>query len=414
MTMGDNTVDVIAISDQPATQNQITAALSAENEFNLLDVLSDQENLARAIVEEEPGIIVIDDQLGGNPALDIIADMAHQFPTIPIIAILPDDSIVSAQQVNRAGAQFFITQPFTQINLLSTLRRARELLQRRRQFIPETPTQTEEVRPLRTITVYSPRGGVGTTTIATNLAISLFEETGSHVLLLEGKLLFGHLDVFLNIRSRNTLADLVPHASALEQEIVTDVVTEHQSGIAVLLAPNDIQYAQGIRPQEIFSIVNSLKRWYEYIVIDAGSQLTENVVTMMDASDRVLLVSNPDMASLHDVTRFLTISQTLAYPADKVMVLINRADRMGGIKAKDIESVLRLQNIYQIPNDSSANLRSLNRGIPLVVKSPRNPTARSIRSLAKAIIQLDAKQQAQARTIKLERQAKDQAELATG
>lgn len=414
MTISESAVNVIAISDTQATRNQISAALSAENEFDLLDVLSDQENLARNIVEEEPDIIVIDSQLGGNPTLDTIADLAHQFPTIPMVAILPDDSIVSAQQVNRAGAQFFITQPFTQINLLSTLRRARELLQRRRQFIPQAAAPSEEVRPLRTLTVFSPRGGVGTTTIATNLAISLYEETGASVLLFEGKLLFGHLDVFLNIRSRNTLADLVPHASALEQEIVYDVVTEHQSGITVLLAPNDPQYAQGIRPQEIFSILNSLKRWYEYIVIDAGSQLSDNVVTMMDTSDRILLVSNPDMASLHDVTRFMMISQALAYPADKVMVLLNRADRIGGIKQKDIESVLRLQNIYQIPNDSSANLLSINRGIPLVVKSPRNPTAKAIHDLARAIIQLDAKQQALARAASPGQRQKGQAGLATG
>jgi len=413
MTISENAVSVIAISDTQTTQTQITAALSAENEFELLDILHDQENLVRNLVEEEPDIIVIDSQLAGGSTLDIIADLAHQFPTIPMIAILPDDSIVSAQQVNRAGAQFFITQPFTQINLLSTLRRARELLQRRRQFTPQATTPTEEVRPLRTLTVFSPRGGVGTTTIATNLAISLYEETGAGVLLFEGKLLFGHLDVFLNIRSRNTLADLVPHASALEQEIVYDVVNEHQTGITVLLAPNDPQYAQGIRPQEIFSILNHLKRWYEYIVIDAGSQLSDNVVTMMDASDRILLVANPDMASLHDVTRFLTISQALAYPADKVMVLLNRADRLGGIKLQDIETVLRLQNIFQIPNDSSANLRSLNRGIPLVVKSPRNPTARAIHDLAKAIIQMDSQQQAQARSAAA-RRAKGQAELATG
>jgi pilus assembly protein CpaE len=105
-------------------------------------------------------------------------------------------------------------------------------------------------------------------------------------LLLEGKLFFGHLDVLLNLRTHNTLADLVPHANALDEGLVRDVVAEHVSGIEVLLGPADLQIAQGIRPQDLFAVISSLQRYYDYIVIDAGSLLNDNIVTLLDALTR--------------------------------------------------------------------------------------------------------------------------------
>ncbi|MEA3439582.1 MAG: AAA family ATPase [Chloroflexota bacterium] len=387
MTLSGNPTRVVVIAEEGTVQQQISSAIDAESEFTLEDFLVDIENLGRAITELDPDIILVDSQIGGKSTLDVIDALSHQFPNSALVAILPNDDIISAHQVSLAGAQFFIIQPFTQINLLSTLRRARDLLTRRRHLISRDSSRPiEEQRKLNTFSVYSPRGGVGTTTIAANLAIAIYEETGARVLLMEGKLFFGHLDVFLNIRTRNTIADLVPHASSLDDILIKEVVYDHTSGIHVLLAPSDIEYAQGIRPQEMFNILNGLQQEFEYIIIDTGSQLSENVVTMMDSSDRILLITNPDLASLHDVTRFLMVCQTLAYPPDKTMVILNRAGRMGGIKIKDIETVLHRQNILQIPNESAANLRSLNRGIPLMIKNPRNSTSRSIRELAKSLL----------------------------
>ena len=99
----------------------------------------------------------------------------------------------------------------------------------------------------------------------------------------------------LNIRARNTIADLVPHASLLDPGLIGDVVVSHASGIDVLLSPTDVQVAQGMRPEDTFNIMKGIKKAYGYVVIDAGSALTENTVTMMDAADRILLVTTPNL-----------------------------------------------------------------------------------------------------------------------
>ncbi|MGE5122961.1 MAG: AAA family ATPase [Acidobacteriaceae bacterium] len=383
MNPANKQIRVVALCDQGSTQQQITEALSAQNEFALIDVLASKEMLARQIRSMEPDIILVDSQLGGESTMDIIDDLAIQFPTAAVIAILPTNDPLVAQQVMLAGARAFLIAPFSQINLVSTLRRVSELEGRRQQtktYVP--PTAPEATRSLRSATIYSPRGGTGVTSIAANTAIALAEETGKRVLLFEGKVFFGHLEVMLNLRVQNTLADLIPHATNLDEGLVRDVVTPHPSGIHVLLAPSNVQVAQGIRAEDIYNVYMGVSRHYDYTIVDAGGPLNDISVTLMDAADRILLVTTPDLASLHDTSRFLQLSRSLAYPVDKILMILNKAGSEGGVKLHDIESVLHTQVYHQIANDPANVLRSINRGIPFLVYYPRSNASKSIQHLA--------------------------------
>lgn len=380
---------VVAICEAGATQQQVTSALTAQPEFSLVEMLESTDKLVRQLRAVEPDIIIIDHTLGGDPTLDIIDDLALQFPMAAVVAILPTSDSIMAQRVMLAGARGFVVQPFTQINLLSVLRRMVEL-ENRRQPLKSTSvfSMPEAIRPLRSVAVFSPRGGAGTTTVATNLAVALAEETGSKVLLFEGKLFFGHLEVMLNIRGQNNVSDLVQHVAHLDDTLIRDVVSQHASGIHVLLAPSNLQIAQGIRADDLYTVFITLSRMYDYIVVDNGSSLSEASVTMMDAADRILLLTNPDLASLHDTSRFIQLSRSLGYSPDKILTVLNRAGVNGGVRQSDIEAVLHYQLYAQIADDPDASLRSLNRGIPMLVRYPRSPASRSIRELAKNLLDL--------------------------
>ena len=380
---------VVAIGDPGPTQQQITTALSAQDEFQLVDILGSSERLVRDVRAAEPDIILVDTLLEGQPTLDTIDDLALQFPKTSIVAVLPGEDPLKAQQVMLAGARAFLVQPFTQLNLLSTLRRVRDLDLRMRQAMPGGSVKTAEVsRPLRLLTVFSPKGGTGCSTMALNLALSMYEETGQQVLLLEGKMFFGDLGVMLNMRTQNTIADLVPHAASLDDALIKDVISEHASGLHVLLAPGNVQIAQGIRPDDLYNILVGVQRLYNLIVVDAGNALNENTVTFLDAADRILLVSNPDLASLHDISRFIQVTRTLAYPAEKVLVAVNRAGIPGSVKVSDIETALHHPIFGQVPDDGPKPLLSINRGVPLMVRYPRSPASQAIRLLGKSLVEI--------------------------
>jgi pilus assembly protein CpaE len=385
-------VRVLYIGEPGPNQDQIAVAFTSQSDMQLVKTLANLEKMVKEIRAAEPDLIMIAPVVAGQGTLDVIDDIVMQFPEVPLVAILPDDDPTRAQQVMLAGARAFITEPFTQVNLLSTLRRVRDLEARRAksQQVLDPVQVAEAARPLRTFAFFSPRGGVGCSTLATNLAIELRAECGESVLLVDGKLFFGHLDVMLNIRARNTIADLVPHANLLDPGLIGDVVVSHTSGIDVLLSPNDVQVAQGMRAEDLFNIMNGIKKAYSYVVIDVGSALTENSVTMMDAADRILLVTTPDLVALHDASRFIQISGTLSYPSDKTMIVLNRANLNGGVKTKDIETALRHEVFAQIPDDGANVLRSLNRGIPLVMQYPRSPATQAIQRLAGTLAGLGA------------------------
>jgi pilus assembly protein CpaE len=391
MAVSGNPTRVVLVGDPGPVQQQITAAFGSQGEFILVDVLANLEKLSRDLHAAEPQLILVDQQAGGQPTLDILDDLALQFPEVPLVAILAENDPLRAQQVMLAGARAFIVQPFTQVNLLSTLRRVRELEGRRQQSQAAVQSGSAEApNRLHTLAVYSPRGGAGCSTLATNLAIAWHEMTKARVLLVDGKLFFGHLGLMLNVRSQNTLADLIPHAHMLDEGLVKEVVFEHVSGMHVLLSPGDVQVAQGIRSQDLFNVVSGLQRLYDFIVIDAGSAFTENAVTLMDAADRVLLVTNPELSALHDASRFIQLSRSLAYPTGKLLTVLNRAGLTGGLRTRDVEIALRHEVFAQVPDDSANALRSLNRGVPLILKYPRSPATRGLQNLANQLRQLDS------------------------
>jgi pilus assembly protein CpaE len=377
-------IRVVALCDPGATQQQITEALNAQNEFTLVDVLTSKEMLSRQIRAVEPDILLVDSQLGNESTMDIIDDLALQFPSAAVVAILPNNDPLVAQQVMLAGARAFLIAPFSQINLLSTLRRVSELEGRRQQTQAYLPTALPEAtRPLRSVTFYSPRGGTGVTSLAANTAIALAEETGKKVLLFEGKVFFGHLEVMLDLKVQNALSDLIPHAANLDEGLIRDVVAAHPSGIHVLLAPSSPQIAQGIRAEDIYNIFIGVSRYYDYVVVDAGGPLNDISVTLMDATDRILLVTTPDLAALHDTSKFIQLSRSLSYPSEKILMVLNKAGVDGGVKLKDIEAVLHNQVYHQIANDPANVLRSINRGIPFLVYYPRSNASKSVQQLAK-------------------------------
>ena len=381
---------VMVLGEAGPTQQQIVTALDADSEFDFMGTTMPSERMTREIRSAEPDIILVDQLSDDSSMMDLIDSLVTQFPEAAMIAILPDSNPLRAQQVMLAGARAFIVQPFTQANLVSTLRRVQELENRRKLHQNSGPAaeKGDTVLPLKMITVFSPRGGVGTSTIASNLAMAIYEETGQKVLLLEGKQYFGHLAVMLNIRSQSNLADLVPHASSLDETLIKDVIIEHASGIHILLGPGNFQVAQGVRPEDLYPILKAVGRMYDYIVIDGGSNLTENAVTIMDTTDKILLVTTPDMASLHDSSQLFQITQSLAYPPEKTLVVLNKSDLVGGIKNKHIESALHHEIFAKVPFDGPNAQRSVNRGIPLILRYPRSPATKAIQGMARSLIQM--------------------------
>ncbi len=377
---------VIAFIEPGQIQQQVKSAVNSDPEFQLVAELDSTENAAQRVYDASPDIIIVDHRIAGQPSLDLVDELALKYPEVPIVALLDGDDGHRAQQYLLAGVRTFMFKPFTQASLLSTLRRIGELEARRKAAQPvEQNGHSVESGPLQILTVYSPRGGVGCSTIAINLAVALNNQLDVRVLLMEGKMTFGHLGLMLNFRPQNTIADLIPHAGSLEEGLVEEVVSQHASGIRVLLSSPDLNVGQGIRPNDLYSVIKAVSSAFDIIVIDAGSHLDDNAVTLMDASDRVLLITTPDLAALHDASRFIQLARSLGFPPDKVLTVLNRAGIKGGIKIREIEAGLHQPLFGRVAEGDANVIRSLNRGVPILYGSSRSAVSKDIRALAEKL-----------------------------
>jgi pilus assembly protein CpaE len=398
---------ILVITKNPLIGDSIAAILKNQKDLILLDASIVAENMMPAIAELCPDVILLDYEYQQKGFFDLVDKIATEYTGSAVIVILPESEMVNSERVILSGARAFLLNPFRQENLLNTIRRVMELMNRNQAGNVPSQSSGMLVKPKNTFTVFSPKGGAGTTTVAVNLAISLRKVLQEDVLLIDGKHLFGHVSLCLNLRTANSITDLLSHVGMLDQRLVKQVVVKHISGISVLPSPTSISEGQGIRPDDIFKMLQMLQSMYPNIIIDAGSHLNENAVTYMDASDKVLLVLNPDLASLRDVRQFIDITKTLSYPPDKTLLVLNLTGRKADVKREEIENILKMKIFGKIPADENLALSSLNEGVPIVLKSPHHPISAAFTEITKNLVKIIQN----AKTDYLELNKKESAEI---
>ena len=394
MPTSDDAYRVLTISSSEPLRAVIRTALSEDPAYLLIDRRLKAGELMESIENLQPHCIVLD--YAGTPTkpLELIDNLAWQFPDTAIVVALPSDQMAEASRVTLAGARAFLAQPLEQQELLDALARMKELHQRGQRAKAAQGTGGVATSSRGTFVVFSPKGGVGCSLVAINLALAMKEQMEEDVLLMDAKLLFGDLDVMLNLKAQNSIGDLVPHLGSLDEGLIRDVVSEHVSGLKVLAAPPSPLAAQGIHPEGIHRILASVQGIYANIVIDAGNFLNENTVAVMDASHKVLVVMNPDIASLRGVSRFLELCRTtLSFPGDRILLVLNEHDKREGLSDSDIERSLQTKMFAKLPWDPKAALQSINRGVPVTMHGKGGALRKAFEAMAKDLAAMAAVRQ---------------------
>jgi len=378
-------ITILLISKNPSVIESTRTVLAKEENLILSDEEVSSKTLFKDIAKSQPDVILFDFEFQGKP-FSLVDKIASENPNSAVVAILSESQAINLDRVVLSGARAFIFYPYQPGKLVITIRRVTELLERNQPRSPRVPAKKPAEKPRKIITVFSPKGGVGTTTIATNLAISLFKKIKEDVLLIDGKHLFGHVALYLNLRTGNSITDLIAHAGMLDQQLIKQVVEKHKSGIHVLPSPKSISEAQGIRPENLFNVLQGLQQVFPNIIIDGGNHLNDNTVTYMDSSDKILLVLNPDLASMRDARQFMEISASLSYPKEKILLILNLAGRKADVKYNEIEDILKTKIFGKIPADENLALSCINEGIPIMLKKPRHPISRAFKQITKELV----------------------------
>jgi pilus assembly protein CpaE len=234
--------------------------------------------------------------------------------------------------------------------------------------------------------VYSPQGGAGKTTIATNISAALMSE-GTKVLLIDADLQFGDVGVFLNLQAANTIGDLIYSVDDLDLELVNNVLVSHESGLKVLLAPRAPEDAEEIKGDQVSKLVEKLRGMFDFIVVDTTTKLDDLNIGLFDIAEKILLIANPTLPSVKNIRAVLNLMDALQYEQDKVQLVFNRVSldlekSRVNITAQAIEGNLKRKSIASIPLNEQVVLAAINRGVTVIAKDRRISPAKELVALA--------------------------------
>jgi pilus assembly protein CpaE len=234
------------------------------------------------------------------------------------------------------------------------------------------------------VSVFAPKGGVGKTTIAFNLAVAL-GQLEQRTVLIDGSLQFGDLRALLKVPTdAPSILDL-PTDRIAESDL-SDVLWRDPSGVDILLAPPRIEMAEMVNPRDIEKILSLLRRVYGAIVIDMSSTITDINLAFLDASDSIIEIVTYDSTTIHNTIAMADTFRSIGYSASKVRYLVNRADSPGGIEPDALHRALGRVPEHRVVSDGQLVVRSNNEGVPFVLANPSAPVSQDIAQVATELL----------------------------
>lgn len=393
-------IRVLIVDDIAETRENVRKLLQFEADIEVAAAARNGKEAIQLSEEVSPDVVLMDINMPDMDGITAVEMITRDVPIAQVIMMSVQSEADYLRRSMLAGARDFLTKPFTSEDLISTIRRVYRMGQTRAATLaaatpPTTQAQTGKggtagaARPDKegaVIVVFGPKGGIGTTALAVNLAVALHQrpET-SRTILVDASLQFGDVGVFLNLPPNRNITDLCATIEDLDPDSIDTSAVSHASGIKALLAPPRPEMADLVSPDYLKRILEELRRQYDFVVVDTATVINDTVLTALDLADRIVLVAAPDIPSIKNARLFFEITDALSYPPNKIMLVINKVDKRSGITAQMIEDNIKHQVVGQIPLDEILVLTSINRGVPIMVDQRAKPIGQAIQQLAERV-----------------------------
>jgi pilus assembly protein CpaE len=347
----------------------IRRAITAEQSVKLLAGGNDTDQLYEEIVRLKPDAAII--ALGPNAdnAVRFIEKLNAECPGTALISAAQDASPDMILRSLRAGAREFLRIPISSEELRTVLSRVSEFCKKQE----EAPKKKG-----RMVSVFSSKGGCGTSFIATNLAAA----TATKTVLVDLNLQAGDLPLFLGLEAKYSIAEMVEKRQRLDEDLINSLVTPHSANLSLLAAPREADSADEIEPQHIFEVLQKLREHYDYVVLDPQHTFDSITLAALDQSDEIILVLTLDIPAIRSTQRALEIFDRLGYPRKKVRIVVNRWSKQIDLDLRQVEKFLGEPVVGFVPSDYQTAVGSINLGTPLVQAEPTSKIALEIRRIA--------------------------------
>jgi pilus assembly protein CpaE len=375
-------ISILLVDDIPDTLENIKKLISFEQDMKVVGTARTGTEGVALAKQLKPNIIIMDINMPDMDGIQATSLITEAVPTVAVIMMSVQNDPDYLRRAMLAGARNFLTKPIEMDELYNTIRtvhaRNKPLAAQYaavRESIDLRPALTNKDtgdRAGHIITVYSPQGGVGVSTIATSLASGLMRE-GSKVLLIDADLQFGDIGIMLNLQSQSTMVELIPDVDDLDIELFENIVATHDSGLKVLLGPSRPEFSDEVEkhPDALAEIVKKVAGSYDFVVLDTANRLDDITLSLFEISHRIVMVCIPTIPSVKNTRLVLDLFDKIGYAVDKVMLVVNRVPedrqaRRAAVSLERISEFLKRPVISAIPaNDLMVN-RAVTKAVPVI------------------------------------------------
>jgi pilus assembly protein CpaE len=374
--------EVLVVDQDPKARFEVKS-LVRQAQLNVVGEAAFGTESVSMASDTKPDVIVCGMSNPPERALSTIEALLDVLPETPIIAYGWDDDVETVRQAMLAGAKNFFVMPVEPERVLDSIRSVLEAEERKRQRLSG---QTKAIGPRgMVLTVFGAKGGVGKSTVATNLAVSLAAQLHQSAVLIDADNSFGDVAAMLDLRADRTIVDLVRDADSVERAGVTEYLLRHSSGLWVLPAPREGLLWRSVQPDRFRKAVGLLARRFDVVIIDTAGSLTDLSLAALEEANMVLWVTSSDFSSINNSVVGLETLQQLSYPDSRIRLMLNVISPDDSVRATKIEEVLGRKFFWSIPYDRQVRLDG-QVGRPAVLSHPDCRGARSITELAQALM----------------------------
>ena len=388
----DQQIRVLIVDDIAETRDHLTKLLSFERDLTVVGAAASGPEAIEMAQKVLPDVVLMDINMPDMDGITATERLASIVPTAAIVMMSVQGEADYLRRSMLAGAREFLVKPFSSDELTASIRQVYEREREKLGRMPVAPRQEAQAAarhdrdPGRVVAVFSPKGGVGRTTVAVNVAVAAAADRLGDVVLMDAAFQFGDVAILLNLNPRSkSIADLIPEIQAGEVESLDTFTVSHSSGLRVLLAPPSPETADLITPAAAKRVVEMFRQTADLVVIDCPAWFSDTTLAILDSADVILAVLTLEITSIKSIRLFLEVAEQLGYPPERIVLALNRADSALGIRVSDVEQSIGRKIDYQIISDGRTVVYALNRGVPFVTSNREMQVSQDILKVARSL-----------------------------
>ncbi len=385
-----DTIQVMVVDDIAQTRENIVRSLSFHTQIQVVATASNGKEAIQLARSKHPDVVLMDVNMPDMDGLTATAGVRKVSPASQIIILTVQDDLDYMRRAMMVGARDFLTKPPLIDDLVTAVEHAYEFTKQEKVKLaaqqPAMAVASDRSRG-KIITVYSPKGGTGCTSLAANLAVTL-STSDTKVVIIDGDLQYGDMAVLFNAQEKTSVLDLALRAEELDTEFVEGVLVSHSSGVKLLGAPRPEESEQ-VSSEQFIKMLRFLRTLFAYVIVDTSTRLSEATLAAIDASDLLLIVTLQQIPSIVSTRRFLDLIPRLRISSRRFLLVMNGFDERVNISPEKVSKTFQQEIAAIIPREERVVVPSINRGMPFMLQSDilSKPLGKSYVSLAKAIRQ---------------------------